>query len=103
MTEESAAATGVHSLAHVKTASASRYLQQLCKHFQHKIPATFDEHKGEVIFSIGVCRLEADSNTLKMELTSPDADQLAQLQEVVASHLVRFAFREELEIAWQPA
>ena len=82
------------------TASASRYLQQLCKHFAHKLPVTFDPAEGRISFAIGDCALRASDVSLRLELTSPDADQLAQLKDVVARHLVRFAFREELIFNW---
>lgn len=88
-------------VAEVATLNASRYLQQLCKHFAHKRPVTFDERSGQIDFSAGICRLGADDNTLKLALSSADDAQMAQLQDVVARHLVRFAFREELKIDWR--
>ena len=94
-------ANSAHAIAEVATPKASRYLQQLCKHFGHKIPATFDEQAGRVEFSIGECRLEAGTEVLILKLAAPDAERLAQLQEVVASHLLRFAFRDGLQIGWR--
>lgn len=100
MTEINATPNPLNSVATVATDHASRYLQQLCKHFQHKLPVTFDETKGQIDFTIGSCRLDAKEGVLTMSLTSPDEAQMAQLQDVVVRHLVRFAFREELPIAW---
>ena len=91
-----------HSHAEVATVSASRYLQQLCKHFGHKVEASFDAKTGIVRFSIGDCRLLAESEVLRLALDAPDAEKLLQLQDVVASHLVRFAFREPLVVEWRP-
>jgi len=88
------------SHAEIPTASASRYLQQLCKHFAHKLPVTFDPAEGRIGFSIGDVDLRAGEAGLRIDLTSPDAKQLEQLKEVVVRHLVRFAFREELTVAW---
>ncbi|WP_306223509.1 DUF2218 domain-containing protein [Bosea beijingensis] len=90
-----------HSHAEVATASASRYLQQLCKHFGHKVEASFDEKAGIVRFSIGDCRLLAEADVLRLSLDAPDGEALLQLQDVVASHLVRFAFREPLTVEWR--
>ena len=90
-----------HSHAEVATANASRYLQQLCKHFGHKVEASFDEKAGIVRFSIGDCRMQAEGEVLRLALDAPDAEALLQLQDVVASHLVRFAFREPLTVEWQ--
>lgn len=91
----------VQSLAQVATPKASRYLQQLCKHWQHKLAVTFDPQRGRVEFSIGECRMEAAPELLTLTLAAPDAEKLAQLQEVVASHLQRFAFKDDLKIAWR--
>lgn len=97
----SEAADKMTCLAVVETAHASRYLQQLCKHFAHKRPVSFDPGRGEINFAIGDCHLEAEGERLTMTLTSPDAEQMARLQNVVVRHLERFAFREDLKIDWQ--
>jgi hypothetical protein len=86
--------------AEVATDRASRYLQQLCKHFAHKLPVTFDPTQGRIEFSIGTCKLAATPNLLTMQAEAADETNLAQLERVVASHLERFAFREELKVAW---
>ncbi|WAJ28696.1 DUF2218 domain-containing protein [Antarcticirhabdus aurantiaca] len=100
---ETNAPAAVRSIARVATPHASRYLQQLCKHFAHKLPVTFDEHHGAITFTIGEVRLDAREGVLEMHLTAPDAETMPQLQDVVWRHLVRFAFREELAADWQPA
>ncbi len=93
----------VSSSALVPTASASRYLQQLCKHFAHKLPVTFDEHAGSITFAIGECGLAADDGALTITATSPGEAELEQLKDVIIRHLVRFAFREDIPVEWQPA
>lgn len=95
------AANPFRSTAVVATAHAGRYLSQLCKHFQHKRPVIFDQDSGYIGFTIGDCRLEAGQDMLGLAVSSPDADSLAALQDVVARHLVRFAFREPLQVVWQ--
>ena len=93
----------VRSETAIATEHASRYLQQLCKHFAHKIPATFDEHAGHVSLKVGECRLKAEGTTLHILLEAPNAEDMEQLKDVVVRHLVRFAFREELAVDWQDA
>ena len=90
-----------HSSAEIPTPRASRYLQQLCKHFAHKLPVACDPAVGRISFSIGECDLRADEQRLRLDLTAPDGSQMAQLKDVVIRHLLRFAFREELAVAWQ--
>ena len=93
--------TTVTSQTAIATEHASRYLQQLCKHFAHKLTVRFDEHAGEITFSIGDCRLTADDAALHIALAAPSVDDMEQLKDVVIRHLVRFAFREELAVEWQ--
>lgn len=88
--------------ASVATEHASRYLQQLCKHFAHKLPeTTFDPQTGRIPFPMGTCDLDATAgDTLVLRATAGTNEELERLQGVVASHLVRFAFREELAVNW---
>lgn len=90
------------SEARVATAVPRRYLTQLCKHFQHRIPVTFDDAEGRIAFAMGVCTLDAASvpDTLVMVATAADEDALTTLEGVVGRHLERFAFRDALTVAW---
>ncbi len=90
----------LHSEARVQTATPARYLGQLCKHFAHKIPVTLEAHTGSIAFPAGLCRLAADDDVLVLRVEAPDEGALAQVQDVVARHLVRFAFREPPAIEW---
>ncbi len=94
---------GARSTAAVPTAAASRYLQQLCKHFAHKRPVEFDKMSGVITLSAGDCRLRAEDDALMLDLAAADAGSLLGLQETVERHLVRFAFREEMRIDWRAA
>lgn len=93
----------IKSTGEIVTPRASRYLQQLCKHFAHKLPVSFDPSAGKISFSIGDCDLRADDDRLRLDLSSPDGSQLTQLKDVVIRHLVRFAFREDLAVVWKEA
>lgn len=93
----------LRSSAEIATPNASRYLQQLCKHFAHKRPVEFTPLEGRIAFSSGDCRLEAVDGRLTMSVAAAGAEDLAELQDVVARHLERFAFREPLDIAWSGA
>jgi hypothetical protein len=94
----------VRSVAEVKTPNAARYLGQLCKHFAHKLPVSHDAQSGWIGFDFGDCRLVAAGETLTLRLEAPGDTDMARLQDVVARHLVRFAFREpELVVDWRPA
>lgn len=87
----------------VATEHGSRYLQQLCKHFAHKIPTTFDRLQGTIEFPIGWVDLAADATGLDLRLRPATAEDGGALAGVVERHLVRFAFRETLELVWRDA
>ena len=97
-------ANRVASVAQVPTASASRYLQQLCKHWSHKFAVEFDPLAGHIPFPTGaVLDLAAAPDALTLTLTADDAAGLDRMETVVADHIRRFAFREELVIEWSRA
>lgn len=90
--------------ANVPTTSGSRYLQQLCKHWAHKLAVSFTPEVGQVTFPNGaVTHLVAHSDYLEVRIDLPSADMAENMQGVVARHLDRFAFREApLSFNWQP-
>jgi len=90
------------SEARVPTKVPARYLGQLCKHFQHKLPVTFEGGHGRIAFSAGLCEPQAieDADTLVMSVTASDEASLKSLEDVVARHLERFAFRDETKVSW---
>jgi uncharacterized protein len=92
----------VTSRARVSTASASRYLVQLCKHWSHKFAVEYTPEQGSVTFAPDrLCRFEAQPEALVMKLETGDVETLDRMEGVIVDHLKRFAFREELgEIAW---
>ncbi|ABD09090.1 conserved hypothetical protein [Rhodopseudomonas palustris HaA2] len=85
----------------VNTAHASRYLQQLCKHWSHKFETEFDSVRGRIALPLGETRLTAEPESLVIDLTAADATGLATLQKVVVDHIERFAFRETLHFDWK--
>ncbi len=91
------------SEARVPTATPRRYLGQLCKHFEHKRPVTLAEEHGRIEFPDGVCTLQAEiaAGILVLHVAASDEAALARLEDVVARHLGRFAFRDKPEVRWQ--
>ncbi len=83
------------SVARVPTLSASRYLQQLAKHWSHKMEVSFTAEEGSIAFPNGAhLAMRADSETLDLVLTVQEDGDSLRMREVVASHIDRFAFRE---------
>lgn len=93
------------SHATVPTASASRYLQQLCKHWSHKFAVEFTPEHGIIPFDADRrCTLDASAEALSLHIEAADDATLDRMQGVVIDHLKRFAFREDLDaVNWTRA
>lgn len=94
------------SITTVPTENGWKYLQQLCKHWAHKLDVELDEqnHKATVKFDEAVASMQCDAATLTVSIETDDAGKLETYQGVVASHLDRFAFREApLPFDWKAA
>ena len=102
----------VSATAAVPTAHASKYLQQLCKHWQHNLGVVFTAEHGTVTFpkdargadwpGDGLVTFDAGPETLTVRIDASVGEQLEGLQGAVARHLDRFAFREApLPFDWQ--
>lgn len=99
------------STARVATASASRYLQQTCKHWAHNLQVEFDAGKGTIVFprdargatwqGDATVTFTAEPDTLVTLIEASEDGQLQGLKGAVERHVNRFAFREgELEWTW---
>ncbi len=80
----------------VATENGWKYVQQLCKHWAHKLSVELDEpgRRGTVAFEQAVAIMQADDAGLTVSIESEDEARLETLKGVVANHLDRFAFRE---------
>jgi hypothetical protein len=90
--------------AQVPTKSGSRYLQQLCKHWQHNMPVEFTAAQGTVRFARdargadwpgdGLVTMVAHPDALECRIEATAEGQRDGLKGALARHLDRFAFRE---------
>ncbi len=88
----------------IATASASKYLQQLCKHWAHNLAVEFDTQHGRITFprdargaswaGDAVVTFAADAEGLDCRIEASEAGQRDGLKGAVIRHLERFAFRE---------
>jgi uncharacterized protein len=87
--------------ASVPTVNAAKYMQQLCKHWSHKLPVDLSGERGVVRFPDAVVAFEARADDLMVTIDSPEKAAVERMKDVVASHLDRFAFREApLRFVW---
>ena len=86
------------SISHIQTSKADRYLRQLCRHFSHKVPVEFDTRQGSISLPFGTCAPLAREGALTLTVSGDDIEKLEQ---VIGSHLERFAFRDALNVTWE--
>lgn len=102
------------AIAAVPTASGSRYLQQLCKHWSHNLQVEFTPDHGTVTFPRDArgadnpadarVTFDAAPERLDVRIDASSTEQRDHLKGVVARHLDRFAFREApLPFDWRDA
>jgi uncharacterized protein len=95
----------------VPTAHASRYLQQLCKHWAHDRAVEFTAERGTVVFprdsrgadwpGDGLATMIAHPDALECRIDASAEGQRDGLKGALARHLDRFAFREApLRFEW---
>ncbi len=87
--------------ASVPTANGAKFLQQLCKHWSHRLEVEFSDRKGTVTFPGAVVKLQAGTDALQVIIECQDSEEVERMKGVVSSHLDRFAFREApLKFDW---
>ncbi|MFC3580249.1 DUF2218 domain-containing protein [Sphingomonas hylomeconis] len=96
--------SAVSASASVPTAAGSKYLQQLCKHWQHNLAVAFTPDHGTVVFprdargadwpADALVTFDAGADALAVRIDASAEGQLDALKGAVARHLDRFAFRE---------
>lgn len=87
--------------ASISTPHASKYLQQLCKHFAHKVTVKYSPVEGRVAFPPGRCLMNADEAELRFYCLAKEDRAIPVIQSIIDKHLVKFAWREELSYDWQ--
>lgn len=83
------------------TGDPAKYIRRLCKHFNHKVPAEWDEVRGQVRFPMGDCQLTAGVGELVVQCRAPDTEAMAKLEYVLEMHIEQIAWREAPRVVWQ--
>jgi uncharacterized protein len=92
------------TIAVVATENGWKYLQQLCKHWAHKLEVELTEQKGVVKFGEATAVMTSDAEALTVEIEATSHEVLERMKGVVSSHLDRFAFKEApLPFEWKTA
>ena len=91
---EAGAAPPIRQVAVYRSEKASRYLQQLCKHFAHKVEVEYDETRGHAVLPGGEVHLAAEGDALTITVEGATPPEFVKARYIVEEHLLRFAFRE---------
>ena len=80
-----------------------RYIQQLVKHWSHKMATSYNDGLGAFPFSeLEHATMQVHPDGIAITLTTADAERNAQLRGVIERHIDRFAFREApLSYEWK--
>lgn len=90
--------------ASVPTKSASKYLQQTCKHWEHNLTVAFTPERGTIVFpkdarganhpADALVTFDAGADALEVRIDASSDAQLEGLKGAIIRHVDRFAFRE---------
>ncbi|PKR55218.1 DUF2218 domain-containing protein [Thalassospira marina] len=90
-----------HTKGTVKTAHAAKYLQQLCKHFAHKVEVSYSTTGADVAFPMGPCKMRATDDELQFHASALKTEGIERIKGIIINHLDRFAWRETIAYDWQ--
>ena len=98
------------TIANIPTQHASKYLQQVCKHWEHNLAVSYDAAKGTVTFprdargaswaGDALVTFTAHAGELECRIDASEPGQRDGLKGAVERHIDRFAFRETLAWIW---
>ncbi len=82
------------SQARFETPNGSKYMQQLFKHFSHKVEVEVDARQGRATLGPGPVEMLADETGLTVKVSAEDVRGIIEARYIVDKHLVIFAFRD---------
>lgn len=89
-----------HASTRIETAEAAKYILKLCRHFAHKVPASFSDHEATVRFPQGQCVMKAEPQALSIYLQAEETQKIEAMQFIIDDHLQRFVRFETLSYEW---
>ena len=92
--------TAFTSRADVSTDRPARYVKQLVSHLGRKLDFTADGANSTAAIGSGTGQVVVGDRVLTLLASGPDEESVATVEHVLGSHLLRFAAREDLTVAW---
>ncbi|WP_246021792.1 DUF2218 domain-containing protein [Alteraurantiacibacter aquimixticola] len=101
------AETSVTALCLARCEKPEKYIQQLVKHWSHKMATSYDEGDGMGAFPFSEHEnavMMARPEGIAITLTTGDRERNEHMRGVIERHIDRFAFREApLDYTWTEA
>jgi hypothetical protein len=72
------------SKASVPTANGAKYMQQLCKHWSHKLEVDFSEQEGVVKFPAAVATFDARADALQVTIEGEESEAVERMKGAVS-------------------
>ena len=88
------------SRAEVATPNGVSLLRKLCRHWSHEHTVEFDDTHGKITLPRGYVTLMPGPAALSVYLETKDGEDQDRMELVVAEHLQRFGFGEQLTFHW---
>lgn len=89
------------SSARFETPNGSKYMQQLFRHFAHKVEVEVDAQQGRARLGPGPVEMTADAKGLSVKVSAEDLRGIIEARYIIDKHLVTFAFRDGFSgFAW---
>ena len=77
------------------TARGPQLLATMSKHFGHKIKVETQDDSARLHFEMGLAEIATSSEGLRLTVDGANDEDLRDLRDVIESHLLRFAHRED--------
>lgn len=89
------------SRADVATDRPARYAKQLVSHLGRKLEFRHETGIATAVVAVTSAAITTGDNVLVLEVRGTDPEHVAQVESVLARHLVRFGDKDELSVTWQ--
>ena len=90
----------ITSTAEVLTDRAERFAKQLVTHLGRKVEWVTDEGVSTASFGAASARISPGDGVLVLTASGGSVQEVTQIEDALARHLHKFAFRHPVEIAW---
>jgi hypothetical protein len=84
----------------IGTQDAKKYLQRLCKHFQHKVDVQHNKDNALIQFEEGICAMQFSNNTLHMGCKASNTDDLKAITDTMDRHITALFRDNTLTVHW---